>query len=325
MENITLELNDSHTSYQTRIEATFSLISGISLAIISCITIVGNGTLCAAMYKNPLKCFRSSPMLFVANLAVADFLTGSIVDPLYITYNFGYYQARDYQTALTIGDHASYITVNVSLCTAVVLVIDRFLALKKPIRYRRIMTRRTAGGIIVVLWAYSILFSFLPYMGMPDTAYYLLDLHIHVTGSLFALTVFLVLIYRRSVFTRNQRVGMTDSSPQRDDQRKQTIRDKKTICTFLIILTVCYLCLLPYYIYMHVVLFCTTCQTSVVLLVLSKISEPVAYLNCAVNPFIYAWRHKVFRRSLRIMFLPARDTVNEEEISSQRTSVMSVF
>lgn len=317
MNNFTLENETHHGPSQQEIEVTLSLISAISLLIISVITVFGNGILCLAMYKDPLKCFRTSPMLFVANLAVADFLTGSIVDPLYTAYNFGYYQARDYQTALTAGDHASYITVNVSLCTVVVLVIDRFLALKIPIRYRNVMTRRAAGGIIVTLWVYSILFSFLRYMGVPETTYYLLDLHIHVTGSLFALTVFLVLIYRRSVVARNQRVGMADPTPRCVDQRKQMISDAKIIRTFLIILAACYLCLLPYYIYMHAYLFCTTCQTNVVLLAMSKMSEPVVYLNCAVNPFIYAWRHKMFRKSLRAVLL-LKNTVNPEISLSQR-------
>lgn len=324
--NITLRPNESQLCCQSDIEATFSLVSGISLVVISFITIAGNGMLCVAIYKNPLKRFRSAPMLFVANLAVADFLTGSIVDPLYITYNFGFNRAKDYQAALAVGDHASYITVNVSLCTAVVLVIDRFLALKTPFRYRRFMTKQNAVGIVVVLWVYSVLFSFLPHMGTHDTAYYLLDLHIHVTGSLFTLTVFLALIYRLSVLTRNQRAGMTDSSPQLDQRgRLRLVRDKKTICTFLIILAVCYICLLPYYIYMHVFLFCVSCQTSWVLLVLSKISEPIVYMNCALNPFIYAWRHKVFRKSLMIAFMPSQMRVKPEEMNSQRTSGMSIF
>lgn len=245
--NITLRPNESQLCCQSDIEATFSLVSSISLVVISFITIAGNGMLCVAIYKNPLKRFRSAPMLFVANLAVADFSTGSIVDPLYITYNFGFNRAKDYQAALAVGDHASYITVNVSLCTAVVLVIDRFLALKTPFRYRRFMTKQNAVGIVVVLWVYSIMFSFLPHMGTHDTVYYLLDLHIHVTGSLFTLTVFLALIYRLSVLTRNQRAGMTDSSSQLDQRgRLRLVRDKKTICTFLIILAVCYICLLPH-------------------------------------------------------------------------------
>lgn len=143
--------NETHEPSQHESEATLTLLSAISLFIISVITVVGNGILFLAMYKDPLKCFRSSPMLFVANLAVADFLTGFIVDPLYIAYNFGYYQARDYESALTAGDHASYITVNLSLCTVVVLVVDRFLALNTPIRYRSVMTRRVAGGTIAVL------------------------------------------------------------------------------------------------------------------------------------------------------------------------------
>lgn len=313
--NVTFKnINETEAPSENEIEASLSLLSAISLLIITVITVVGNGILCVAMYKDPLKCFRSSPMLFVANLAVADFLTGLIVDPLYVAYNFGYHQARDYQTALTAGDHASYITVNLSLCTVVVLVIDRFLALNTPIRYRSVMTKRVAGVTIAVLWVYSILFSFLRNMGVPDNTYYLLDLHIHVTGSLITLTVFLALTYRQSVVARNQRVGLADSTSRFDEQRKQMISDAKIIRTFLIILAACYLCLLPYYIYMHVYLFCATCQTNIVLTALSKISEPVVYLNCAVNPFIYAWRHKLFRKSLRAVVL-TKNTVDQEVIS----------
>ena len=310
--------NETHVPSQHESQATLTLLSAISLSIISVITVVGNGILCLAMYKDPLKCFRSSPMLFVANLAVADFLTGFIVDPLYIAYNFGYYQARDYETALSAGDHASYITVNLSLCTVVVLVVDRFLALNTPIRYRRVMTRQVAGGTIAVLWVYSILFSFLRTMGVPEDTYYLLDLHIHVTGSLVTLTVFLGLTYRRSVVARNQRMDLTDSTSRSDEQRKQMINDAKIIRTFLIILAACYLCLLPYYIYMHAYLFCATCQTNIVFAAMSKISEPVIYLNSAVNPFMYAWRHKLFRKSLRAVVM-RQNTVNQEVVNSQRT------
>lgn len=58
------------------------LISGIYLSVIAVITIFGNGLLLLAIITDPFKSFRTPTTLFVVGLAVADFLTGAVVDPL---------------------------------------------------------------------------------------------------------------------------------------------------------------------------------------------------------------------------------------------------
>ncbi|XP_028407598.1 beta-2 adrenergic receptor-like [Dendronephthya gigantea] len=261
--------------------------------------------------------------LTTANLAIADLLTGLVVDPLYAVYNFGIYQNKYYSKTLEIGDYGSYITVNNAIVTIVILIIDRSVAIKKPFLYRRVMTLNSAAIIVAISWIYSGFFSTFRLMGMSDETYILLDTHLHVTFSFLSLTLLFAFIYSNLKTQKRRRLKEVTSMENIDNTTREKLQeiksDKRLLVTIFFILSLFFLTYSPYAVFIHLEFFCTSCSKSKFYYFLSKTSEPVVYLNSVLNPFIYAWRHKNFRKALGwVVKCRGRKRTNVREYGTNR-------
>lgn len=154
---------------------------GVILSIASCLIISTNLLVAAALLKLLLKkCSQS--WCFVLNLALADTLVGVAITGLAtedfntssnnISHNL-HNNLIDYRptnaTTLAQGKirclmRMSFVT---SPCTASILSmflisLDRYAAIKMPLRYSQLSGKGTALGSLVVLWICSIVMGFLP-------------------------------------------------------------------------------------------------------------------------------------------------------------------
>ena len=300
--NEIMESNNSSTEHTT-FERVLSLTIGIILLVISLASIIANTLLLTAICFDPYRCFRNVPMVFVANLAVADLLTGFVVDPSYAVYHFGIYQNKHYSKTLKIGDYGSYIAVNNAIVTIVILIIDRSVAIRKPFLYRRVMTLKSAAIVVAISWIYSGFFCTFPLMGMPEKAYDLLDIHLHVTFTFLSLTLLFAFIYSNLKAEKRRKLREVTSMGNIDNPTGKKLKEmeyhKRLFVTIFLILLLFFLTYSPYAVYIHLDFFCTSCSKSKFYYFLSQTSQPVMYLNSVLNPFIYAWRHKNFRKALR--------------------------
>ena len=296
-----LETNDTELSTAS-FERELSLVVAITLLFISLGSIVANAMLLSAIYNDHYKCFRSPPIYFIANLAFADLLTGIFVDSLYAVYDLGFYLDKEYLIILTVGDYASYITVNNAVCTIIFLSIDRSIAIKKPFFYRRNITAKTVAVIIAVSWMYSVFFSTFRLMGMADLPYIMLDTYLHDIFAFLTLSCLFAFIYHNLKQEKRTNLKTFDATVSVESTAEQRLReiksDKRLLVTIFLILFVFFLCFAPYAVFVHLHFFCEPCKSSKVYYFLSKASEPIIYLNSVLNPFIYAWRHKNFRKAL---------------------------
>ena len=241
-------------------------------------------------------------MVFVANLAVADLLTGLVVDPLLAVYSFGIYQNKNYSKILYVSHYNSYITVNNAVVTLVILIIDRSVAIKKPFLYRRVMTLKSAAIVVAISWIYSGFFCTVRLMGISENAYDLLDTHLHVTFPFFSLTLLFAFIYSNLKAEKRRKLKEITSMGNIDNPTGKRLQEmeynKRLLVTIFFILSLFVLTYSPYAVYSHLEFFCTSCSKSKFYYFLSQISDPVMYVNSVLNPFIYAWRHKSFRKAL---------------------------
>ncbi|XP_061658863.1 glucose-dependent insulinotropic receptor [Syngnathoides biaculeatus] len=154
-------------------------VTGFVLSVASCL-IVGTNLLVAVALLRLLAKRRSQSWCFVLNLALGDTLVGLAITGL---------AADDFSTGVTSTDNryvrqgSRNFTSTVlgksrclmrmafvmSPCTASILSmfvisLDRYAAIKVPLRYSRLSGKGTPAASLVALWAFSVIVGFLPAM-----------------------------------------------------------------------------------------------------------------------------------------------------------------
>lgn len=286
--------NQSASAPESGLPRYLSLTMGIFCVALSIITVLFNGILCLALYKDPLKCFRTANSFLLINLSISDFLTGCIVEVLYSWYFIAAFRHREILSLYEAAATGSFITVNVSTCTIVLLSIDRFIAVCKPLRYKTLMTRNRTIVCIICSWVYCIAFSIIPHVGVPTWLYYLIDAHLHIT---------VPLIFLAFTFVKIQNTFKNNSLNNDFPHNMRYKQEKLLVTTIFMILVIATICLLPYYITVHIDFYCeywTSCPSSTTYDWFGWLAEPVEFINSCINPILNAYRLPKYKRSIKV-------------------------
>ena len=145
-------MNISATSNSSFVDGRFylytQLATGISLMILSPITVISNLLLLLTIYKDPLKCFHTPASYLIIALCCVDFTAGLVMEPLFIAYRlasylkWSLYPGRSYVRLLRIESSISIIGLNLSFLLVLALIWTQFLAITHPQRYRSAITTR---------------------------------------------------------------------------------------------------------------------------------------------------------------------------------------
>lgn len=145
---------------------------GLILSVASGLIVSTNLLVAAAMLKMLLK-KRSQSWCFVLNLALADFLVGVAITGL-ATEDFRVdgdpqMHRSEEQAAPPEGKFRCLMQMAfvMSPCTASMLSmffisLDRYAAIKMPLRYSQLSGKATAAGSLLLLWIGSVMIGFLP-------------------------------------------------------------------------------------------------------------------------------------------------------------------
>ncbi|XP_074554724.1 5-hydroxytryptamine receptor 4 [Halichoeres trimaculatus] len=298
------------------------LYAFLSLGIIC--TVVGNFlvVLSIAYFKQ----LQSPTNTFVMSLAVADCLVGLVVMP--------YSMIRTVEGCWYFGDlfcglHSS---LDVMLCTASIfhlscIAFDRYYAVCNPLVYSLKMSRSRVALLIVVCWAVPMLISFCPIMlnlhiaGVDillpeDVCVFLVNRIYAVMASLvaFYLPMAIMLIAYWKIFKAAKRQAMQISAMEsqmaagvgKDSSKKQRHRntmrrERKAAKTLGIIMGVFLLFWMPFFT-VNIVDPFIDYSTEVVIW---DIFLWLGYINSSLNPFLYGFFNRSFRRAF-LMFIGCR-------------------
>ena len=284
-----------------------ALLIGIINLLVGTIAVVGNFLLCVTIYKDPYRRLRNTASYLVVNLAVADLLTGLITEPLYGAFEINNFMGTELRILYVIGETTAYVFVNASILSILSLALDRFIAVKYPLSHGQRMDRHRIVTIIVLVWTYSLLFSMLRFMGVPQDIFYWLDLHINYTlfgGILIGLyvSIYCTIKYQLAQSLRTQGYNSeTRRQPVHNEIEAKLKAERKMTKTVFLLMLVAIVCMLPLYIMLHVELLCDSCMTKPAVKIISKLSEPILFLNSGLNPFLYAWKIPKYRQALKKM------------------------
>lgn len=281
------------------------LLIGIANLLVGIIAVVGNFLLCVTIYKDPYRRLRNTASCLVVNLAVADLLTGLITEPLYAAFEISNFMGTEFRTFYIIGESTAYVFVNASILSILSLALDRFIAVKYPLSHGQKMDRHRIVTIIVLVWTYSLLFSMLRFMGVPQDVFYWLDLHVNYTlfgGILIGLyvSIYCTIKYQLAQSLRTQGYNSeTRRQPGHNEIETKMKAERKMTKTVFLLMLVAIVCMLPLYIMLHVELLCESCMAKLAVNTMSKLSEPILFLNSGLNPFLYAWTIPKYRQALK--------------------------
>ncbi|XP_009900880.2 galanin receptor type 3 [Dryobates pubescens] len=283
------------------------IIVPIIFSLIFLLGTVGNGLVLAVLLQNgQVKYYTTN--LFIFNLAMADLCFIICCVPFQATiytldgWLFGAFACKAVHFLI-------YLTMYASSFTLAAVSVDRYLAIRYPLKSRDLRTSRNAGVAIVAIWSLSLLFAgpylsyyqIVHYHGVPicvpiweDQRRKVLDVLTFVFGYLLPVSV-VSLAYARTI-----KFLWTSVDPIERilESRKAKCKVTKMIVAVAILFCLCWL---PH----HVVILCFwfgrfpfnratyACRLA---------SHCLSYANSCLNPIVYALISKHFRKRFKQVF-----------------------
>lgn len=146
--------NSSASIGCSEVPETKNTILAITLIIICVVAFLGNSVVCATVYFH--RSLHTVTNVLIVSLACADLFVSVLSMPLRI-----HYILHNNRLCLSISTCAFWIWTDCVACSASIgnlaaVSIERFIAIKYPLRYQSILTKRSGIKIIVFIWLYSL-------------------------------------------------------------------------------------------------------------------------------------------------------------------------
>ncbi|XP_077293181.1 histamine H2 receptor-like [Arctopsyche grandis] len=242
----------------------------------------------------------------VLNLAVSDLTVG-----LTLPYHIAFYASeslRANKITCIMKFCLIILTCSASISSVILVAVDRYMAILYPLHYNKYMSKRVLRLLVVLGWTASVTVSVVPIFWNEWEDGIICDMHTvmpktystYILTPLFSIMWFIMLvvywkIWREVVLhTRRMRVATCLPSIKRDWKSLQVV---------MMVLGSFTICWMPY-----VVVACVQAidaeQTPNVILYMILFS--LAKVNSGINPIIYAWKNRGFRRAF-IQLIRCRD------------------
>ncbi|KAL7844063.1 hypothetical protein SRHO_G00226020 [Serrasalmus rhombeus] len=309
--------------------------------LIALLAVAGNVLVCWAVCLNSN--LQSITNFFVVSLAVADIAVGLLAIPFAITISTGF--CSNFHGCLFIACFVLVLTQS-SIFSLFAIAVDRYIAIKIPLRYNSLVTSQRAKGIIAVCWILSVIIGLTPMLGwnmratdvtnsscpagMTECLFekvVTMDYMVYfnffgcVLMPLLAMLVIYARIFlaaRRQLRQTEQKLSHGHSHSDSSSTRSTLQREVHAAKSLAIIVGLFALCWLPLHIINCFTLFCPKCARPPVWIMYLAII--LSHANSVVNPFIYAYRIRdfrhTFRRIIRQHFLGRQDRLRSGSMAT---------
>ncbi|KAI4896745.1 hypothetical protein NFI96_022407 [Prochilodus magdalenae] len=324
----------------------FSVVYIALELLIALLAVAGNVLVCWAVCINSN--LQSITNFFVVSLAVADIAVGLLAIPFAITISTGF--CSNFHGCLFIACFVLVLTQS-SIFSLFAIAVDRYIAIKIPLRYNSLVTSQRAKGIIAVCWILSVIIGLTPMLGWNMRATNVTNnpcptgmteclfekvvtmdymVYFNFFGCVLMPLLAMLVIYarifmaaRRQLRQMEQKLSHGHSHSDGSSTRSTLQREVHAAKCLAIIVGLFALCWLPLHIINCFTLFCPECARPPVWIMYLAII--LSHANSVVNPFIYAYRIRdfrlTFRRIIRQHFLGRRDRLRSESMGAGTTSI----
>ena len=271
-------------------------------------TVLTNTMVCLVYLSDRGRNLHTMSNHFIISLAVADILVGVTVEPLCASYYWSKNKAVLF--AYYIFAVLSCVSSILHICA---MMVDRYIAVSRPFRYRVLVSTRRVRIALAFLWILALHFSLLPLLGWRMSGYqiYLYGLSILIpTGVMF-------LSYRgllRILKTKTLSLQAAGS-----DTKKRIEKEKKISKTVLIMMMAFLISWGPFVVLDFALVFCEVCR-SPGLEIARDVTLTLGFFSSGINPLLYAWRVPQFRKGLWLL-LKCRKRRERTRSSSQFSTI----
>ena len=314
----------TNTSENTTLRISVTAI----LVVIIVITILGNGLVCLAFYRQPH--IRGVSYYPILSIALADILSGISAMPAYIAKK---HIAGGVKERITcdVFRFTYFFSMYASILSVTVVSLERFIAIKMPIWHRTLLTKRKMITALMLSWVDATLVSMLPFVWQredtdelctyrPSKEWSMMVILLNVCFPfviMFAChfyTVYFAIQITRAKH-RARTTGTTvhavrrNTSVRYSDENKEAIlakRERDLTCTMAIVLGAFILCWAPSSFYYFLRMVCPQCyQPSFkqVEPVFNAVVKLLTFLNSCLNPIIHCLLNKHFREAIYLSVL----------------------
>ncbi|KAM6900963.1 adenosine A2a receptor b [Lycodopsis pacificus] len=294
--------------------------------VIAFLSVAGNVLVCWAVWLNSN--LQSITNFFVVSLAVADIAVGLLAIPFAITISTGF--CVEFFGCLFIACFVVILTQS-SIFSLLAIAVDRYVAIKNPLRYNSLVTGQRAKGIIALCWVLSVGIGLTPMLGWnrgwnstaaasgrtcPEglteclfeevvTMEYMIYFNFFgcVLGPLVVMLVIYAHIFmaaRRQLRLMRLKVAHTPAPGEVSSRRssRSTLQKEVHAAKSLAIIVGWFaLCWLPLHIINCFHYLCRDCGRAHIWVM--HIAIILSHANSVVNPFIYAYHILEFRQTFR--------------------------
>ncbi|XP_014863581.1 PREDICTED: adenosine receptor A2a [Poecilia mexicana] len=319
--------------------------------LIAVFSVLGNVLVCWAVCLNSN--LQSITNFFVVSLAVADIAVGVLAIPFAIVISTGF--CSNFYGCLFIACFVLVLTQN-SIFSLLAIAIDRYVAIKIPLRYNSLVTSQRARGTIAFCWALSIIIGLTPMMGwhkvsnstetnnsdnetcqpgqMKCLFEAVVNMEYMVYFNFFACVLIPLLlmlaIYLCIFMAARHQLKLIEVEAFRGEKSRSTLqKEVQAAKSLAIIVGLFAVCWLPLHIINCFTLFCPECPRPPVWIMYVAII--LSHANSVINPFIYAYRIREFRRTFRkiirrhiLGWHPVLDSSGSERNSTHTTITDSI-
>ncbi|CAJ1085325.1 adenosine receptor A1b [Xyrichtys novacula] len=289
-----------------------SLYIGMEV-LIAVASVIGNVMVVWAVKIN--KSLRDTTFCFIVSLALADIAVGALVIPLAITISIGL--QTHFYSCLLVACTVLVLTQS-SILALLAIAIDRYLRVKIPTRYKRVVTPRRAGLAVVICWTVAFIVGLTPMLGwnnlrrLQQNGSISSDLvitcqfenvismdymvYFNFFGWVLPPLVLMLVIYAEIFYMIHKQLNSKKLTSCHTDPNKYYDKELNLAKSLALVLFLFAISWLPLHIINCITLFCPDCEKPIVLLYIAIL---LTHGNSAVNPIIYAFRIKKFRSAFR--------------------------
>lgn len=268
------------------------LINAVINAIISAAATAGNLLIIVSILRSST--LHSTANFLLLGLAVSDLAVGVLVEPLFITILMKRYKGLHVNCILVVLHNvASSFFVVVSMFTVTAISIDRYLAIYFHLRYPQLVTVKKVIYLQISLWTTS---GLLALARMAGFGVYLVTgmtlIVICLSLTCFAYSKIFMVLRRHQAQIQIQM--STETISKMKQLRNSVINTFYVVFAFLV-------CFLPYCC-LTIIIINNPGTPSKAVMLLNLYASSIILFNSSLNPFIYWWRRREFRESVKQTF-----------------------